>query len=206
MGQQLRKEALVIFPKDSSYELKTIYERNAYDKAVKEIVDFYKECGCTIACFAEDMLAVRLLHNIEGVRWYSAIGVADRKFMHTSVTEYPEGYKELDVDMQYQPYITESMRKYKPRQLAEFKGDEIAYMGDRLSTINKRIRYVVNKALEFRENVVFFEANNNYCTPPKPFIGDGKAILLVNVHVGLKNHYYGGVLLQEDEFKQIVRY
>lgn len=203
-GKQLRKEAFLVLPKDSAYQLKSVHIRSIIDKEIFDTIKLYRDCGYSINCFAEDMLAVRLLHNDDKICWYTTLGLADKKFLLSNVTDYPEEYHNIKMNDGFKAYITEALRKYKPKQLAEFKGDEIAYNGDRLSKINHRIRYVTNKVLEFQNNIIYFDANNSYCNIVKPAMGDGKSITIVNLNAGFKSYFYGGILLREEEFKKII--
>ena len=209
VGNQVRKEVLIVLPKYSAYQIKPNDIKDAYESLLKSMLEMYRDCGYDVVCFSEDMLAAKLLSNDEQVHWETVIGFADNRFLLDFADDYPrEEYCEVfnnKAEHNYSDYVRDSYKKYKPAQIAEFNGDEVAYAGDRLNAIGNRIRFVVNKALEFHPNIVYFDANNNYCNLPKMVPGNGKAVTIVYPNSGIVNHYYGGILLKREMFERVLR-
>ena len=201
-----RKQVLIVMPKESAYDLKSMFLQDEYELELKKQIEFYRSCGYGIVCLSEDMLAVRLLHRDPEVVWVPTLSVVDKRFLFENAEDYPEAYKKLVEDDQHRLIIRESIQKYKPKNIQQFNGDEIAFKGDRFSTIQNRIRFVANKIIANSRVVVIFNANgNNFCNPKTAEIGDGRCITTVDVQMKMKYHYYGGALLTEEQLKEIVR-
>ena len=201
--QNLNKKVFIVFPKCSSYVSKDITVQIFYQNKCMEWLEFFKNLGLSIRCFAEDFLALQLYKDRDDLDWVTLVSQVDSGFIQKYIDEVPFEYKQLSKLSDYNEYIKQSLSYVKTPKVFNFNGDEEAYWNSRMLNINKRIRYVADKVLN-ESNVIYFGAKNNYCSEPRIQIGDGRFVVNIDVGKGLEQHYYGGMLLQKDAFKQVL--
>lgn len=201
----LNKDVYIVCPKLEAYRFKDLTQRSFYELKTKEWYDYYHNLGCNIVCFAEDMLAVELLHD-EEVTWLTTLGAADRNFMEKMVYDIPSEYFSINKQPVHSSRIKHSMLKYKTKTLAECNYDEDYYNRNTLNTILNRIRYVANTILEEDcKALVYFKSStsNQYCNMPEDLVGNGMSVIVVEQSRNLETYTFGGVEMNKENFLQV---
>ena len=196
---------IIVLPKLSSYKYKMSDEKRRLEKTVLDEFNKLKESGAKIFCIAEDMLAVELLaSHADQITWITTLGNADSNFIKTAVDDYPELYNDIKKVPTKQEYIKNAIMKYKVPKTDSCK-DQLEIRGSRLAVLNKRIRFTADKVLSEFSHIVYVDANNNFCSFPKPEVGDGKLVVQVILNAGLVLYTYGGLPIDKDVYYSIAR-
>lgn len=198
-------KVIIVLPKLSSYQYKLDDEKRRLEKVILDEFKRVSDSGAKIYCIAEDMLAVRILGVYsEWITWITTLGSSDSNFIKTAVDDYPPLYNSIKKELAKQSYIKGALERYKVKKNTESK-DQLEIRGARLTVLNNRIRYVANRVVNDFNHIIYIDANNNFCSEPKPVVGDGKLIVHVNINTGLTLYTYGGVPINKDAYEDIVR-
>lgn len=199
-----KPEVFIVLPKYSSFELKDISQQTFYKSEAFKWLEFFRELDMQVKCFAEDMLAVKLFYAEPDIIWVSTLGAADSRFMELNVTDYPAEYRTIQKVSAPEMLIKKAVRRLKVKDLEYYFGDEVAFRNNRFNVLLNRIRFVADAELA-EKNVVYFDANNNFCSEPDGEIGDGRFVVSVSVDKCITKYTYGGMMLTEEHFDQIMR-
>ena len=145
-------EVFIVCPKSQAYEYKNIYKQSAISNAVTKWYEYYRGLGCTVCCYAEDMLAVELLYDKE-VKWYTVLGSADRLFLQDNVTSYPEAYKKIQKNSIDTKIIRKSIIKYASKTLEQCVDMEM-YLASNFNTLINRIRLAASDNLDVNAKAI----------------------------------------------------
>lgn len=202
----MKRSVYFVFPKYSSFEFESEGARRVIRDAAEEYYKMFTDLGAEVLCFAEDMIAVDIFGSHDSVKWLSVISDGDKHFMKTSVSGFPDKYWSIQQDIDtLSDLVKAAVKRFKVKSLKDCNGDELAYAGQRLSTLNSRIKYVTDKEVQKAKYIVYFKDNNNFCKEPHPIDGDGRIIVVSNLVNHMSSFYYGGVPLSKEDFGVIVR-
>ena len=202
----LENEVFIVCPKSQAYEYKDVYKQAAISNAVYKWYDYYTKLGCTVCCFAEDMLAVELLHDKE-VKWYTVLGTADRLFLQDNVTSYPEAYKTLHKTIISTKIIRKAVVKYASKTLEQCV-DMDMYLASNFNTMLNRIRFAASENLDANAKAIVYIDSavvNRFCNLPNNVVGNGKSIVHVQIENNLELFSFGGVEMNFDSFEEVER-
>lgn len=199
-------EVFIVCPKSQAYEYKNIYKQSAISNAVTKWYEYYKGLGCTVCCYAEDMLAVELLYDKE-VKWYTVLGSADRLFLQDNVTSYPEAYKKIQKNSIDTKIIRKSIIKYASKTLEQCVDMEM-YLASNFNTLINRIRFAASDNLDVNAKAIVYvdtAVANRFCNLPKNVVGNGKSIVHVQVENNIELFSFGGIEMNHDSFIDVER-
>lgn len=197
-------EVVIVLPKYSAFEFKDISQQIFYKAKLMSWIEFFRAKNFKVVCFAEDMLAVKLLSADNDVKWISLVGAADSRFIEKQVTDYPEEYLIIPKVEADRELIRQAVQKHKAKDLKFFDYNADAFHTHRLSVIHARLRTTANAYINEAKAVVFFEANNNFCNRPAEDLGNGNLCVVVDVLSESEYFTFGGYELSKENFEQVM--
>ncbi len=194
-----KKDILLVLPRASAYDNKNVEGQLLLEGRVKDLRCLAEEVGRRVCCFAEDQLACRLLFG-EEVTWVSVLSDADRLWLGQRDALYEwvleQGYEGIDEKL-----VQKAVEQYAyPREV--LRGGMKDGQG-RECFLAKRIRYACNKVMENVNFIAVVRIGESYCSVPKPTVGDGRRIIFSDENGD--THYYSGLAMEGDLFRQAVK-
>lgn len=197
----MQNSFLVILPKLSSYMFQEDIEKLRISKSIKKVVSKLAEIGYIPTLIAEDELAIELLQGEEHLSM-SALPKLSRIFIvaNTTMSSKYEGMRKCSELVEY---TSESAKKFKMLDRADFGGNDAEFNAYKVDVFNKRIRHTVNGYYNAFNIVIYFNKNNNYANGYMPQKGDTKLYLEMDLNTELVNCYFTGVPVDNEMFYKI---
>lgn len=194
----------VILPKYSSYQYKTPEIKDHYSSIAYDKVNQLSAKGWDIEMLAEDMLALKLFKDYQGIQWITSFTRMDIDFMLNCVVDYPEAYKTLSAEHCSPKVIAYLKKCLHMKTIKECRGDMEEYMIARFNYLQDKIRLTVKQLTASYRNILQFVDGNNYCNPAVPSIGDGRFIMTVDLVSAAQTVYYGGCAMEIQQAEQLL--
>ena len=198
---------LYIFPKRENANGKSLKDCSSYINKIDEFIQPLIELGVSPVVRLEDTYGYeRLFKDCDGaIDIITTIAESDYKY--NLMKKNPLGYGSLILNSYSKaiPMMGNAEALYKVPNIATYQ-DKSKYVEDRLALINKRTTYAIKHLIKTYKNIIYFDMPKmNDLQKPVPAIGDGRLIIIVNLHTGSVDCSYGGVTVDMEIVKQILQ-
>lgn len=197
----------MVLPKMSAYEFKDMDSQLFIKNKVKEYVKQLHEIGFGIRCFAENILALKLLNEVKNIRWFSVASDSDIYYMLNNLMkdEYLKNiYTMLNKRKVDESYVNKAVKRYTAPMLSGLSDAE--YKAQRDVVFTNRIRMSVGDILEgCRFCIVFKSKGNEFCKTPGLYEGSGRFTIIVDLDSKVTFYDYGGIPLSAEQANEVLR-
>lgn len=196
-------EALLIFPKRSTYEMKPPEERAYVRDVVEKWLVFTEKYRMPLCCFAVDDLAYTFLGGRK-VRWLDVLGSADSRLLAKNPGLGFQMYGQVDREAVEEAIIEKARKQFKAVRVREFTSTE-ELQEECFKVACKRIRYACSLYMEkCKATILYFNAGAGFCSVPECVFGDEKKVIKVDVATGVASCSYSGLPVSISIMEQVL--
>lgn len=192
-----KKDFLIVLPKVGAYEYKDITVQLYIDSVLKEWISLITEHGYNVVFIHEDMLALKLAGDA-GYRRYSVLTMVGRRVLSRFETT-PDSYS-IYTDVVEDSRVATKATEAVPADINPGKTTSEILR----DVIPMRVKRGCELLLDDASNVLYIDANNNFCKKPEPRIGDGRIVCILNTMNDTYEYYFGGTRISKEMLLQVL--